>query len=150
MRVVVQRVFEASVEVDGERVASIGRGMVVFAAFRKGDSSVDLDWIAKKCLQLRMFEDEEGKMNRSILDEEGELLVVSQFTLYGKCNKGRRPAYTDSAPADEAQKLYREFIDILNGYYLRISEGIFGAKMKVKLINDGPVTLIINKDTNVS
>lgn len=146
MRVVVQRVSEASVDVEGERVAAIGRGILALVAFKKGDSCNSLDWIAKKCLQLRIFEDEEGKMNRSILDEEGELLVVSQFTLYGNCSKGRRPAYTDSAPADEAQRLYRKFIDILNGYYLRISEGVFGAKMKVKLVNDGPVTLILNRD----
>ncbi len=150
MRAVVQRVSEASVEVGGVMAASIDKGILVLVAFRKGDSSENLDWVARKCLQLRIFEDEEGKMNRSVLDEEGALLVVSQFTLYGDCNKGRRPAYTDSAPSSEAQELYRKFIDILSSHYSRISEGVFGAKMKVKLVNEGPVTLIINRDPNVS
>lgn len=146
MRVVVQRVAESSVEVDGRTVASIGRGILVLAAFRIGDSGEELDWMARKCLELRIFEDTDGKMNRSVMDEEGEVLVVSQFTLYGNCRKGRRPAYTDSAPSTEAQKLYRKFIDAFNMYYSRIAEGVFGAKMIVSLVNDGPVTLIIDRD----
>ena len=145
MRVVIQRVADASVEVDGRIVASIGGGIVVLAAFRRGDDEAELRWTAGKCLELRIFEDENGKMNRSVLDEGGEVLVVSQFTLYGNCRKGRRPAYTDSAPAEEAARLYRLFVDILRGLYPRISEGVFGAKMKLKLTNDGPVTLIVDR-----
>ncbi|HMA76498.1 MAG TPA: D-aminoacyl-tRNA deacylase [Candidatus Krumholzibacteriaceae bacterium] len=150
MRVVVQRVSEAGVEVDGKNIASINEGILVLAAFRKGDSTADLDWVARKCLRLRIFEDKNGKMNLSVLDMEGGILVVSQFTLYGNCNKGRRPAYTESAPSHEAQELYREFIEIMSSYYPRVSEGAFGAKMKVKLVNDGPVTLIINRNKDIS
>jgi D-tyrosyl-tRNA(Tyr) deacylase len=146
MRVVLQRVLEASVDVEGKTVSSIGPGILVLAAFRSGDSDADLDWMAKKCLELRIFEDERDKMNRSVLDEEGELLVVSQFTLYGDCGKGRRPDFMASAPGDEARRLYRRFLDILNGYYSRVAEGVFGAKMKVRLVNNGPVTLIIDRD----
>jgi D-tyrosyl-tRNA(Tyr) deacylase len=101
--------------------------------------------MARKCLELRIFEDENGRMNRSVLDEEGEVLVVSQFTLYGNCRKGRRPAYTASAPSAEAQERYRRFVDVMSGHYPRVAEGVFGAKMKVRLLNDGPVTLIIDR-----
>ncbi|MBD3179598.1 MAG: D-tyrosyl-tRNA(Tyr) deacylase [Candidatus Latescibacteria bacterium] len=146
MRAVIQRVSRASVSADGSLAASIGPGIMILAAFRKGDGDDNLDWTARKCLQLRIFQDSEGKMNRSVMEEDGEVLVVSQFTLYGNCLKGRRPAYTDSAPASEARELYRRFIDIMSGYYPRISEGVFGAKMKVDLVNDGPVTLIVDRD----
>lgn len=147
MRVVIQRVSKASVEADGLVAASIGKGILVLAGFKKGDEDENLNWTARKCLQLRIFEDTEGKMNRSVIDEEGEVLVVSQFTLYGNCKKGRRPAYTDSAGAIEAEGLYRRFIEIISSYYPRVSEGIFGAKMKVSIVNSGPVTLIIDRDT---
>lgn len=146
MRAVIQRVSEASVEVDGRTVSSIGPGIMILAAFRRGDDPENLDWTARKCLQLRIFQDNEGKMNRSVVDEQGEVMVVSQFTLYGNCRKGRRPAYTESAPATEAGELYRDFIDILGKHYPRISEGVFGAEMKVRLLNDGPVTLIVDRE----
>ncbi len=145
MRVVVQRVSEASVEVDGTIVSSIGPGILLLAAFKSGDNEADLDWMARKCLELRIFEDEAGKMNRSVLEAEGSVLVVSQFTLYGDCRKGRRPDFFASAPAAEAMELYRKFLDILNMYYPRIAEGVFGAKMNVRIVNDGPVTLIIDR-----
>ncbi|UCF04421.1 MAG: D-tyrosyl-tRNA(Tyr) deacylase [bacterium] len=145
MRVVIQRVAEASVEVGGRVVASIGRGILVLAAFKSGEQTDELEWMARKCLELRIFEDSEGKMNRSVIDEDGEVLVVSQFTLYGNCRKGRRPAYTLSAPADEAVERYRRFIEIMSSYYPKVSEGVFGAKMKVRLTNDGPVTLIVDR-----
>jgi D-tyrosyl-tRNA(Tyr) deacylase len=148
MRVVVQRVLEASVDVDGKTVSSIGPGMLVLAAFRNGDDEAELAWMAKKCLELRIFEDDRDKMNRSVVDVGGELLVVSQFTLYGDCRRGRRPDFMASAPAQEAQRLYRRFLDILGGYYPKVAEGVFGAKMKVRLANDGPVTLIIDRGTD--
>lgn len=144
MRTVVQRVAEASVSVEGRTIASIGPGILVLAAFRTGDADADVEWMARKCLELRIFEDETGKMNRSVLDTEGEVLIVSQFTLYGDCRKGRRPAYTDSAPAAEALRLYRAFVERVSSLYPRVSEGEFGAKMKVRLVNDGPVTLIVD------
>jgi D-tyrosyl-tRNA(Tyr) deacylase len=146
MRVVVQRVSEASVEVDGKAVSSIGAGLVVLAAFRAGDSDAELDWMARKCLELRIFGDDSGRMNRSVLEVNGDLLLVSQFTLYGDCRRGRRPDFIASARAEEAQGLYRRFFDILNGYYPKVAEGVFGAKMKVRLVNDGPVTLVIDRD----
>jgi D-tyrosyl-tRNA(Tyr) deacylase len=146
MRVVVQRVTEASVEVGGSVVSSIGKGILVLAAFAAGDTERELDWMARKCLELRIFEDEDGKMNRSVMELSGEVLVVSQFTLYGNCRKGRRPAYTKSAPSADALRLYEDFVRIVSSYWPRTAEGEFGAKMKVNLVNDGPVTLIIDKD----
>ncbi len=145
MRVVIQRVKEASVEVDGKIVSSIGRGLLVLAAFTNGDSEEELSWMARKCLELRIFEDEAGKMNRSVLDEKGSVLVVSQFTLYGNCRKGRRPAYTASAPAAEALALYGKFLEIMGALCQRVAGGVFGARMNVRLINDGPVTLIVDR-----
>ncbi|MBN2071926.1 MAG: D-tyrosyl-tRNA(Tyr) deacylase [Candidatus Krumholzibacteriota bacterium] len=147
MRVVVQRVREASVEVGGRIISSIGPGVVVLAAFKSGDTDEDLDWTARKILELRIFEDDQGKMNRSLIDLSGEVLVISQFTLYGNCRKGRRPAYSGSAPAEEAMRLYRRFIEISTGYYPRVAEGEFGAHMNVSLVNDGPVTLLIDRET---
>jgi len=146
MRTVVQRVSEASVVVDGKTIASIGRGILVLAAFRTGDTAEDLDWMARKCLELRIFEDEAGKMNLSVMETDGEVLVVSQFTLYGNCRKGRRPAYTDSAPGPEALSLYREFVDNISSKWQKTAEGEFGAMMEVKLVNDGPVTLIVDRE----
>jgi D-tyrosyl-tRNA(Tyr) deacylase len=146
MRVVVQRVSGASVEVNGATHVSIGAGLLVLAAFRSGDADAELDWMARKCLELRIFEDEIGKMNRSVLETGGAVLVVSQFTLYGDCRKGRRPDFFASAPAEEAHELYRRFLDIVNGYYPKVAEGVFGAKMQVRLVNDGPVTLIIDRE----
>jgi D-aminoacyl-tRNA deacylase len=145
MRVVVQRVREASVAVDASVVSSIGPGILVLAAFRSGDGERDLEWMARKCLDLRIFEDEEGKMNRSVLDRGGEVLVVSQFTLYGDCRKGRRPDFLESAPAGEARALYETFLDRLKSHYPKVAGGVFGAKMSVRLVNDGPVTLIIDR-----
>jgi D-tyrosyl-tRNA(Tyr) deacylase len=146
MRTVIQRVSEASVIVDGRTIASIGRGILVLAAFRTGDGAEDLDWMARKCLELRIFGDEEGKMNRSVMDVDGEVLIVSQFTLYGNCRKGRRPAYTDSAPGPEAMQLYREFVDNISSKWPKTAEGEFGAMMDIKLVNDGPVTLIVDRE----
>lgn len=145
MRVVVQRVAEASVEVNGAVVSSIGRGLLVLAAFTSADADGDLDWMARKCLELRIFEDEAGKMNRSVLELGGEVLVVSQFTLYGDCRRGRRPDFLASAPAEVAAGLYRRFVDTMQRCHPKVAEGVFGAKMKVRLVNDGPVTFVIDR-----
>lgn len=145
MRSVVQRVSEASVEVKGRVIASIGPGILILAAFRAEDSAADLAWMARKCLELRIFPDEAGRMNRSVLETGAEVLVVSQFTLYGDCRRGRRPDYTLSAPGPEALRLYCEFVSALSALYPRVSEGEFGAMMSVRLVNDGPVTLIIER-----
>ncbi len=146
MRTVIQRVSEASVDIDGKRVSSIGPGLLVLAAFRSGDGEAELEWMARKCIELRVFEDDAGKMNLSVQDVRGELLVVSQFTLYGNCRKGRRPAYTESAPAEDAERLYRRFIEMLNERYDRVAEGVFGAMMQVRIVNSGPVTLIVDRE----
>ncbi len=146
MRTVVQRVSEASVVVDGKAIASIGQGILVLAAFRTGDSAEDLDWMARKCLELRIFGDDAGKMNLSVMETDGEVLVVSQFTLYGNCRKGRRPAYTNSAPGPEALKLYREFVENISSKWPKTAEGEFGAMMEIRLVNDGPVTLIVDRE----
>lgn len=147
MRVVVQRVSEAAVEVDGKTVSSIGAGLLVLAAFGRGDTESDLAWMARKILELRIFEDEGGTMNRSVLDAGGSVLVVSQFTLYGDCRKGRRPDFIASAPAGEAKILYRTFLEIMSGYCSNVAEGVFGAKMSVRLVNDGPVTFIVDRSS---
>jgi D-aminoacyl-tRNA deacylase len=145
MRVVVQRVSEASVEVEGKTVSSIGAGLLVLAAFGCGDAESDLEWMARKCLDLRIFEDGSGKMNRSVADVGGGVLVVSQFTLYGECRKGRRPDFLASAPAGDARALYERFLEIMKRCHPMVAEGVFGAKMGVRLVNDGPVTLIIDR-----
>ncbi|RKZ07281.1 D-tyrosyl-tRNA(Tyr) deacylase [bacterium] len=146
MRVVVQRVGEASVEVEGKIVSSIGKGILVLAAYKNDDDMENLDWTARKCLELRIFEDDSGRMERSVMDVDGEVLIVSQFTLYGDCRKGRRPSYTKSASFESANELHRQFVDLVSSYYPRVQEGVFGARMKVRLLNDGPVTLIIDRD----
>ena len=144
MRIVVQRVASARVETDEGIVASIGRGILVLAAFRRGDSGEQLDWMARKCLEVRIFEDAEGKMNRSVLEEEGEVLVVSQFTLYGDCRKGRRPSYINAASPDDAEKKYQDFVTIVRRILPGVQTGKFQAMMEVSLTNDGPVTLILD------
>jgi D-tyrosyl-tRNA(Tyr) deacylase len=140
-----QRVKRASVTVDAVVTGRIEAGLLILAAFRSGDSAVDLQWMAKKLVELRIFADDEGKMNRSLLDIEGSILLVSQFTLYGDVRKGRRPSFIDSAPPDEALRLYHDFEAILEETGVPIACGIFGADMQVELLNDGPVTLSIDR-----
>ena len=140
------RVSEASVEVDGAIVASIGRGLLVLLGVGKGDSESDLDYMVDKILNLRVFEDSNGKMNLSLLDVGGEMLVVSQFTLYGDCRKGRRPSFSDSADPAVAEPMYLRFIEKVRSRGVRVGEGVFGAVMSVRLCNDGPVTLLIDTE----
>jgi D-aminoacyl-tRNA deacylase len=138
VRALVQRVSEASVTVDGDEVARIGAGMLVLLGVRRGDTEQDADRIAAKLLALRIFEDEAGKMNLSVRAVGGELLCVSQFTLYGDTRKGNRPSFVDAATPDEAEPLYERVRAALNA-----QGGVFGAKMEVALVNDGPVTLVV-------
>ncbi len=146
MRVVLQRVSEARVRVDGQVVGEIGSGLMLLVAFRADDDAKVLEWMAEKCLDLRIFNDEDGLMNRSLRDTGGGVLAVSQFTLYGNARKGRRPSFIDSAPADEASRLYDEFMDMLRARHESVAGGVFQAKMEVELVNDGPVTLILDRE----
>jgi D-aminoacyl-tRNA deacylase len=138
VRALVQRVSEASVTVDGEEVARIGPGLLVLLGVRRGDGEASADRIASKLLALRVFEDAEGKMNLSVRDVGGEVLVVSQFTLYGDARKGNRPSFVDAAPPEEAEPLYERVREALGA-----QGGVFGARMSVALVNDGPVTLLL-------
>ncbi len=133
-----QRISEASVTVDGEQVAAIGPGLLVLLGVRRGDGEAEADRLAAKLLALRIFEDDAGKMNLSVGDVGGELLCVSQFTLYGDSRKGNRPSFVDAAPPEEAEPLYERVREALGA-----QGGVFGARMAVELVNDGPVTLIV-------
>lgn len=145
MRAVVQRVKQSSVIVDDEIVAEIGKGLLVLLGISKDDSINDIKWLADKIVHLRIFEDELGKMNKSVLEVGGELLVVSQFTLYGDCRKGRRPSFSESATPDIAQSLYNNFLSFLTeNYNINVKNGIFQAQMIVNIVNDGPVTLLLD------
>jgi D-aminoacyl-tRNA deacylase len=145
VRVVLQRVRNARVAV-GERVTGeIGQGLLLLVGFTGADDESSLSWMAEKVLNLRIFADDEGKMNRSVMEVAGELMVVSQFTLYGDARKGRRPSFVDAAPPDLAIPLYERFVEILRGTGIVVATGEFGAMMDVALLNDGPVTLILER-----
>lgn len=143
MRAVVQRVKESSVTVDGNVIGRIGAGLLVLLGIAKKDTITDIDFIADKILNLRIFEDENKKMNRSVLETGGEMLVVSQFTLLGDCRKGRRPSFIDAAEPEKANELYEKFVEKICGKGVKIQTGIFRSMMDVSLVNDGPVTLIV-------
>ena len=145
MRVVLQRVSRAQVSVDERITGNIGRGLVLLVGFIAGDDEADLLCMAEKVVGLRIFSDDQGKMNRSVADVGGELLVVSQFTLYGDARKGRRPSFIDAARPEVAIPLYERFVDLLRATGLRVETGEFGAIMEVELVNDGPVTLILER-----
>ncbi|HWP59690.1 MAG TPA: D-aminoacyl-tRNA deacylase [Candidatus Acidoferrales bacterium] len=144
MRIVIQRVSEAQVSVDGERVARIAGGLCVFVGFTEGDREKDADYLAEKVAHLRIFEDEGGKMNRSLAEIGGEALVVSEFTLYGDCRQGRRPSFGRALAPEQAERLYRYFIERLSATGVGTRAGRFRARMKVQLVNDGPVTFILD------
>ena len=146
MRAVVQRVTQGSVEVEGNIVGSIGKGLMVLLGVSEKDTKEDVAYMADKILNLRVFDDEEGKMNYSLLDVQGELLLVSQFTLYGDCRKGRRPNYMAAAKPDKADELYNEVVKLCRDQNVKTETGVFQADMKVSIINDGPVTLIIDSE----
>jgi D-tyrosyl-tRNA(Tyr) deacylase len=144
MRAVVQRVLEASVTVDGVVVGRIERGLLVLVGVRTDDTAADLEYAVQKCAHLRVFEDEEGKMNRSALESGGAVLAVSQFTLYGDVSHGRRPSFIDAARPEQAEPMYEAFCSGLGRLGLPVERGIFGADMKVALVNDGPVTILVD------
>ncbi|MCG6922647.1 MAG: D-tyrosyl-tRNA(Tyr) deacylase [Acidobacteria bacterium] len=144
MRAVVQRASEASVRVAGEEVGRIGPGLVVLLGVGKDDSERDAEILAEKVLNLRVFADEAGQMNRSVVDEGGGLLVISQFTLMGDARKGRRPSYIEAAPPEEAERLYSHFVERLRPSGLEVATGVFRAMMDVALVNQGPVTILLD------
>jgi D-tyrosyl-tRNA(Tyr) deacylase len=146
MRVVIQRVSRARVKVDGRTVGTIESGLLVFLGVARSDTRADADYLADKVTGLRIFADEAGKMNRSALETGGALLVVSQFTLYGDCRRGRRPGFDAAAPAEQARALYEYFVEACRGRGARVETGIFQASMAVELTNDGPVTIICDSD----
>jgi D-tyrosyl-tRNA(Tyr) deacylase len=148
MRAVLQRVTRADVTVDGFQLASIGSGILALVAVARDDTQADLEWMARKIAELRIFDDSEGRLNRSLLDTGGELLLVSQFTLYGDCRKGRRPSYSDAAPPAEAERMYEEFVAAVRRLVPQARTGRFQAMMEVALVNSGPVTLIVDSGTH--
>ena len=145
MRAVVMRVAKASVTVEGDTVGRIERGFMILLGVGRGDSDDKARWLARKCAGLRVFEDQEGLMNLGLDDVGGEALVVSQFTLCGDCDKGRRPSFASAAEPEEARRLYQVFVEALRSHGIRVKTGEFGAKMLVDISNDGPVTLILER-----
>ncbi len=144
MRGVVQRVLEAHVKVDGQIVGQIEQGMVVLLGVAEGDTETDLKYLVEKTIHLRIFEDDDGKMNRSVLDVGGSILAISQFTLLGDCRKGRRPSFIGAAKPEEANTMYESYVRQIREQGVTIETGIFQADMKVHLVNDGPVTLVLD------
>lgn len=145
MRLIVQRVKNASVEVENQIIGSINQGVLIYLGIENEDTQEDIDWLVKKVINLRIFADEEDKMNLNIQEVEGEILVVSQFTLYASTKKGNRPSFTKAAKPELAKSLYEDFIETLkNAYLSNIQTGRFGANMQVESINDGPLTFILD------
>lgn len=149
MRVVVQRSLSSRVTVDSKIVGEIEKGLVLLVGFKVGDTEEDIHYMVKKILNLRIFDDEDGVMNRSILDVGGSILSISQFTLYGSVKKGNRPSYIKAMPGEEANLYYEKFNRELNAHNIKVETGIFGADMKVEITNDGPITILLESgDSN--
>ncbi len=144
MRAVIQRVDRAQVRVEGQSVGQIGRGLLVLLGVGQGDTQKEADFLLEKVIHLRIFEDPAGKMNLSLLDTNGAMMLISQFTLYADCRKGRRPSFTEAAPPETARALYEYFLEKANLTGLRISSGVFQAMMEVELVNSGPVTIVLD------
>jgi len=144
MRACIQRVSQAEVTVEGQSTGKIGAGLLVLLGVAQPDTDADLTWLANKIINLRIFSDDEGKMNRSLVDMGGAMLVVSQFTLHGDCRKGRRPSFIAAAPPEKAEQMYKQFVDYVTGQGVTVATGRFRADMQVTLTNDGPVTLWID------
>ena len=147
MRVIIQRVREAEVKVEGKTIGRIGQGMLVFLGVARDDSHANADYLVKKITELRIFEDTQGKMNLSAGEVDGQYLVVSQFTLYGNCGKGRRPSFDEAANPAKGEELYHYFVTQLKSTQATVATGQFRAMMDVSLVNDGPVTFIIDSKT---
>lgn len=145
MKLVIQRVSNASVMVNNELVSEIKQGLLVLIGVSPKDTSENIDWLVNKLINLRIFEDDNGKMNLSVQDINGEIMLISQFTLYAKCEKGRRPSFIEAGEPEMANRLYEEFCDKVKASYKEPRKGIFGADMKIALVNDGPVTIILEK-----
>jgi D-aminoacyl-tRNA deacylase len=145
MRIVLQRVKTARVTINGQSVGSIGNGILILLGVHKDDTLENANFLAVKCADLRIFSDEQGKMNLSLIDIGGEALVVSQFTLFGDCSKGRRPSFIEAAPPEKGKALYEYFVQRMKERVKKVETGVFGAMMEVMLVNDGPVTLILEK-----
>ena len=145
MKLVIQRVKHASVEVEGKIISNIGNGLLIFVGISAEDDGTQIEWLAKKAVELRIFEDKENKMNLSLKDVGGEMLLVSQFTLYGSCKKGRRPDFLEAARPDKAENMYLEFAEALKQNGIIPKLGKFGEHMNISLLNDGPVTMILEK-----
>ncbi len=145
VRALVQRVAKGSVVIGGSVAGEIGRGFVILLGVTHVDTEVEADFLAEKCANLRVFEDAEGKMNRSLLDVGGSALIISQFTLYGECAKGRRPSFTEAARPEKAIPLYERFIAQVKAAGVPVATGVFGADMKVEIHNDGPVTIMLER-----
>jgi D-tyrosyl-tRNA(Tyr) deacylase len=146
MRSVIQRVKKALVSVDGRVVGAIENGLAILVGVRVGDTETEAQWMAKKIATLRIFDDDEGKLNRSVLDVKGSALIVSQFTLYADARKGRRPGYDQAAPPDVAEPIIRHFVELLEAEGVPVQTGVFRAHMLVEIHNDGPVTIILEQD----
>jgi D-tyrosyl-tRNA(Tyr) deacylase len=144
VKAVIQRVKFARVKVQGETVAEIGHGLLVLLGIGKGDGEQDIHWLANKIVNLRIFEDEEGRFNYSLMDIGGEMLLVSQFTLYADCRKGRRPSFDLAMQADEAEAMFTAFFNYLKAQGIKVQKGIFGERMEIELLNYGPVTIILD------
>lgn len=145
MKIVLQRVKNSRVIINGSTVGQIGKGVLILLGIHIDDSSGDAEYLAAKCAELRIFDDPDGKMNLSLKDIDGEALVVSQFTLFGDCSKGRRPSYIEAARPEKGNELYEYFVAQLRKYIPKVETGVFGAMMDVELVNDGPVTLLLEK-----
>ncbi len=151
MRVIVQRVTSSRVWVAGEIVGEIGRGLNLLVGIAPTDTAAELDWMARKCLDLRLFPSPgSDRWDQSVQEIQGEILVISQFTLYGDCRKGRRPSFDKAAPPSQAEDLYNQFVERLRASGLRVETGRFGAMMQVEIINDGPVTLLLEREAQDS
>jgi len=149
MRAVVQRVKEGSVEIKEKEIGKIEQGLVVLLGVGQNDTAKDAEYIAEKIINLRIFEDKEGKMNLSLKNINGQILVISQFTLYGDCKKGRRPSFISAALPDKAVKLYEYFVRCIKNYNLKVETGQFQAMMLVKIFNDGPVTIFLDSEKSI-
>lgn len=149
MRAVVQRVKRCSVEVDGKIVGSIGKGLLVLLGIKNDDSKRDIEYIKDKILNLRIFEDDRSKMNLSLKDVSGQIMIVSQFTLYGDCRKGRRPSFIKAASPETAQGIYIDFVEEIKSTGIHVQQGVFQAHMDISIVNEGPVTIILDSEKRI-